>query len=102
MVTGDARHSVHVLIEGRVQGVGFRYFTQCAAIELGLAGFVRNRRDGAVEALFCGPPTAVAEMLRRCRAGPRGARVAAVHVTTEGESGADGDEPSGFTVLESL
>ena len=102
MVTGDARHSVHVMIEGRVQGVGFRDFTQRAAIELGLAGFVRNRRDGAVEAQFCGPPAAVAEMLRRCRAGPRGARVAAVRVTAEGTSGVEGEEPSGFTVLESL
>jgi acylphosphatase len=93
----DARRTVHVLIEGLVQGVGFRYFTERAAIELGLAGFVRNRRDGSVEALFCGPPPAVAEMLRRCRRGPRGARVDALRIVAEG-----GVEPSGFTVLESL
>jgi acylphosphatase len=102
MATGEARHSVHVLIEGRVQGVGFRYFTQRTAIALGLAGFVRNRHDGAVEARFSGPPDAVAEMLRRCRVGPRGARVDAVHITAEDLSDEGGEEPPGFTVLESL
>jgi acylphosphatase len=92
----DARRTVHVLIEGRVQGVGFRLFTERAAAELELAGFVRNLRDGTVEALFCGPPQAVAEMLERCRRGPPGARVSGVRIIAEG-----GDEPSGFAVLPS-
>jgi acylphosphatase len=90
----DAQQTVHVIIKGRVQGVGFRYFTERAAAELELAGFVRNRRDGTVEALFCGSPTAVAEMLERCRRGPPGARVAAVRIIAEG-----GEEPFEFAVL---
>ncbi len=65
----------HVVIRGRVQGVGYRAFTEYAALDRGLAGWVRNRRDGAVEALFAGPPTAVAEMIDACRRGPPGARV---------------------------
>jgi acylphosphatase len=69
-----------VMIQGRVQGVGYRDFTRRAAAELGITGFVRNRYDGTVEALFCGTPGAIEEMLERCRRGPRAARVAAVRV----------------------
>jgi acylphosphatase len=65
----------HVMIRGRVQGVGFRYWTTCEAIRLGIAGWVRNRRDGSVEALFVGPADTVAAMMARCRTGPESARV---------------------------
>jgi acylphosphatase len=65
----------HVMIRGRVQGVGFRYWTTCEAIRLGLAGWVRNRRDGSVEALFVGSAEVVAKMVARCRMGPESARV---------------------------
>jgi acylphosphatase len=68
----------HVLIRGRVQGVGYRAWTEHAALAHGLTGWVRNRRDGAVEAVVAGPPQAVAEMVEACRSGPRGARVDAV------------------------
>jgi acylphosphatase len=91
------RRTVRVHIEGRVQGVGFRYFVERAATELGLAGFVRNRRDGAVEALLSGPCAAVEEMLERCRRGPSSARVRALTIIAEGE-----DEPTGFVVLPSI
>ena len=67
-----------VVIRGRVQGVGFRAWTEYTALDLGLEGWVRNRRDGTVEALFAGPQEAVAAMLDACRQGPPGARVAAV------------------------
>ena len=50
----------HVVIRGRVQGVGFRAWTEYTTLERGLQGWVRNRRDGAVEALFAGPPDVVA------------------------------------------
>ena len=53
----------HVVIRGRVQGVGFRAWTEYTALERGLQGWVRNRRDGSVEALFVGPPDAVAAMI---------------------------------------
>ena len=67
-----------VVIRGLVQGVGFRYWTEYTALEHGLEGFVRNRRDGSVEAVFAGLPEAVAAMIETCRRGPRGARVDAV------------------------
>ena len=65
----------HVVIRGRVQGVGFRAWTEYTALERGLQGWVRNRRDGAVEALFIGSPDAVAAMIAACNQGPRGSRV---------------------------
>jgi acylphosphatase len=83
--------TVRVRIAGRVQGVGFRYWTEDAARGLGLAGWVRNRRDGSVEALLSGPADEVAEMLRRCRRGPQAAQVASVEVLEEG-----GAAPAGF------
>jgi acylphosphatase len=66
---------VHVFVSGRVQGVGFRNWTLETARGLGLRGWVRNRRDGAVEALFSGPPDGVAAMLAACQRGPSAARV---------------------------
>jgi acylphosphatase len=61
----------HVVIRGRVQGIGFRAWTKYTALERGLQGWVRNRRDGAVEALFVGPPDAVAAMITACHQGSR-------------------------------
>ena len=65
----------HVVVRGRVQGVGYRAWVEYQAITGGLEGWVRNRRDGSVEALFAGPPTRVAEMVALCRHGPPSARV---------------------------
>ena len=65
----------HLLIRGRVQGVGYRAWVQHEALRRGLEGFVRNRRDGAVEALFIGTQDVVAEMVQSCRQGPTAARV---------------------------
>lgn len=65
-------------ITGRVQGVGFRWFTTRAARELGLRGSVRNLRDGAVEVVAEGPSDAVEALARRIARGPSGARVDAV------------------------
>jgi acylphosphatase len=65
----------HVVIRGRVQGVGYRAWTEYTALDHGLDGWVRNRRDGAVEAVFAGAPEAVAEMIEACRRGPPAARV---------------------------
>ena len=70
-----AETAVRVRIEGRVQGIGFRYWTIDQAVALGLRGWVRNRIDGAVEAVFAGPGEAVAEMVRRCHDGPAFAHV---------------------------
>lgn len=88
------RKSVHVTITGRVQAVGFRAWTERNAAELELDGWVRNRRDGSVEAVFCGAGDAVDEMLARCRSGPAGARVADVRVAEE-----DGAVLDGFVIM---
>jgi acylphosphatase len=89
----EDRRTVTVRIEGRVQGVYYRAWTYETATSLGLDGWVMNREDGSVEAVFSGPPDVVAEMLERCKDGPPDARVTAVTVTDEG-----GAPPSGFTV----
>ena len=86
-----------VRVRGRVQGVWFRGWTEERASELGLAGWVRNRADGSVEALFSGTEAAVEQMLDDCRQGPPGAAVAAVEVV-------DAEAPAGrgFRVRETL
>lgn len=70
--------AVQARIRGRVQGVGFRDWTVRRARALGLRGWVRNRVDGSVEALFVGPRSVVDRMLGDCRLGPSLARVDAV------------------------
>ena len=67
-----------VVVHGHVQGVFFRAWTMQQAQLLRLRGFVRNRRDGSVEALFAGPPDVVSGMIASCRRGPSSARVDAV------------------------
>ena len=70
------RHrAVHVTITGIVQGVGYRMFVEREAERRALAGWVRNRRDGSVEAVFSGDDAAVAAMLDACRRGPSAGRV---------------------------
>ena len=93
-MTGKDVRTVRVRVEGRVQGVGYRYWTERTAAGLGLSGWVRNRRDGSVEAVLSGTPEAVARMLERCREGPPSARVTAVTILEEG-----GEASGGFHVL---
>ncbi|GFO83325.1 MAG: acylphosphatase [Methyloceanibacter sp.] len=90
----QAVKTVTVRIEGRVQGVYYRAWAEQTARRLDLDGWVRNRRDGTVEAVFSGLPSQVDTMLRRCAGGPPDARVTNVIVTDEG-----GAPPSGFQVL---
>src|SRR4029078_2612025 len=89
----EARRTVTVKIEGRVQGVYFRAWTYETAQQLGLDGTVRNMSDGSVEAVLSGPPDVVADMLQRCEKGPRDARVTKVTRPREG-----GSVPPGFSV----
>ncbi|HEY1244205.1 MAG TPA: acylphosphatase [Hyphomicrobiaceae bacterium] len=92
---GEGRErTVRVRIAGRVQGVSYRYWTEDTARGLGLTGWVRNRRDGSVEALFSGAADEVADMLQRCHDGPAAAVVSAVEIVAEG-----GDPPDRFEVL---
>jgi acylphosphatase len=76
-----------LLVTGCVQGVGYRYGMVMAAQRLGVAGWVRNRRDGSVEAMVAGSAEQVAAIIAWARHGPAGASVA--HVSVElGEDGA--------------
>jgi acylphosphatase len=81
---GDAV-TVRVHIRGRVQGVWYRGWTVDQARRLGVSGWVRNRRDGSVEAVFSGPEQAVRAAIELCRQGPPGALVR--EVTAEIETG---------------
>ena len=67
--------TVHLRIAGRVQGVGYRYALRAQSLAHGLAGWVRNRRDGSVEAVLQGERAAVNEVVAWTRSGPPGARV---------------------------
>jgi acylphosphatase len=69
------RAILQVMVRGRVQGVGYRAWVEHQAIASGLEGWVRNRRDGSVEALFAGAPNHVADMVALCRHGPPSSRV---------------------------
>jgi acylphosphatase len=76
------------LVSGRVQGVGFRYFTQDIAVREGVTGWVRNLPDGRVEACVEGEREAVIRLERALRSGPGGARVETVAVSDEEPTGA--------------
>ncbi len=80
----EPTRTVHVRVEGRVQGVGYRAFVDIRARELGLAGWVRNQQDGSVEAVLQGSPATVEAMLALCRTGPPAARVDRVEILGEG------------------
>ena len=79
----DTNVRAHVIISGRVQGVCFRAETERAADRLGVHGWVRNRSDGRVEAVFEGPQTAVSDAVAWCHHGSPPARVTDVEVTWE-------------------
>lgn len=79
-----------VIVHGRVQGVFFRDTTRRRALELGVAGWVANRPDGTVEAVFEGDPGPVEAMVGFCRVGPRGAAVERVEVAEQSPEGLEG------------
>jgi acylphosphatase len=83
----------HVTISGEVQGVFFRETARRKATEAGVAGWITNRSDGRVEAVFEGPPEAVDELVDFCRHGPTAATVEDVDVQTE-----EPESLSGFDV----
>ena len=88
------RATLHLQIEGRVQGVGYRVWVAREAERRGLDGWVRNRADGSVEAVFAGESDAVAAMMQACRRGP-----ATAIVVTVTEIDAVPDPGPGFGVL---
>jgi acylphosphatase len=82
--------TLRVMVDGVVQGVGYREWTVSEATTLGLNGWVRNRRDGTVEAAVSGPTDKVQELLGRLRKGPKEAQVAGVSAESWRETVGDG------------
>jgi len=89
--------AVRLRIEGRVQGVGYRAWLEGEALASGLRGWVRNRRDGSVEALLIGADAAIEAVTSACARGPRLAAV-----TNVGRHQADDDGSRGFTALPTM
>ena len=78
---------LHALVRGRVQGVSFRYYTQAEALRLGLRGWVRNLRDGAVEVTAEGPRASLDLLLAFLHRGPSAARVSEVQADWSAANG---------------
>lgn len=93
----EQRRAVHVIITGRVQGVWFRAWTEEMACGLNLDGWVRNRSDGSVEAVFAGAPDNVEKMIKACWQGPQLGKVQHVEVSPHDE-----DPPPGFSTTASV
>ena len=91
MALAEGQSAERLRIRGHVQGVWFRGWAVDQATRLGLSGWVRNRRDGSVEALLVGPRAAVEAMVEACRSGPPAARVETVE-----RAAAEGIAGSGF------
>ena len=89
----EIQRAVLVTITGRVQGVWFRDWTRRTALAQGLTGWVRNRRDGQVEALFSGPNEAVEAMIGKCQTGSPLSRVDEVQISESA-----GFEGQGFII----
>jgi acylphosphatase len=91
-VSAGAQKSVRVRIRGLVQGVWYRAWTSQEATKRGVRGWVRNRRDGSVEALFMGEPAAVDSLIEACRQGPELARVDSIEEAPDPGEPTDGFE----------
>ena len=87
----SAQVAKRIVLTGRVQGVGFRYALADEARSRGLSGWVRNRRDGSVEAVICGPAAEVAALAAWARRGPPAARVESIEIE-EAQGSFDGFE----------
>ncbi|HLZ65679.1 MAG TPA: acylphosphatase [Aliidongia sp.] len=87
-----SRDALHLIVSGRVQGVGYRWWTVGTARALGLVGWVRNRRDGSVEILAIGGADALESLAAACARGPAAASVSAVDRTAATDDGSTGFE----------
>jgi acylphosphatase len=90
----QAQRTVRVRITGDVQGVCYRAWTESNARALGISGWVRNRRDGSVEALLSGPASLIGDMMARCAVGPPAAVVESVAIVED-----ESKVPAGFSIL---
>jgi acylphosphatase len=87
-----------IVVEGHVQGVGYRHFARRIALRFGVAGWVRNRRDGAVEMLVAGPAERLEAALAELRRGPLGAHVLDFRIVSVNET----ERPIGFEIRGTL
>ena len=88
-----------LVVRGRVQGVGYRYWAVAEARTYRLTGWVRNRLDGTVEVLAVGAPQDLEQFVERCRIGPPSARVAAVERASVDAGTLGADDRAGFRQL---
>lgn len=95
--TGE--RTIRAFVHGRVQKVGYRAWVNAHAVALGLRGFVRNRSDGSVEAVFCGDPDRVAQIAESLLRGPPAAKVSGVNITEETEAALSETFGAHFVVL---
>jgi acylphosphatase len=86
------QQAVRLIIRGRVQGVGFRWWARAEARRLDLRGWVRNREDGTVELAAAGPPAAIEALIEACRRGPEAAQVRSVDRVAAQDDGSEGFE----------
>ncbi|MEW5686809.1 MAG: acylphosphatase [Pseudomonadota bacterium] len=86
------RPALRIRVQGRVQGVGFRWWVTTQARALDLQGWVRNRSDGSVEALVMGGGRAIAKLVESCHRGPTGALVRSVETEPAEDDGSQGFE----------
>ncbi|MDB5545841.1 MAG: acylphosphatase [Hyphomicrobiales bacterium] len=93
---------IHLRISGQVQGVGFRQWTAREARARGLSGFVRNRHDGSVEAVFSGDADSVSALAEACGRGPYGSRVERVDVRQASEDDLALCRDDGFAILPTM
>jgi len=84
------RHAMRLIVTGKVQGVGYRWWASKEARALGLSGWVRNRQDGSVELLAIGVDAALGRLEQACRRGPREAAVRSVTRTQAQDDGSEG------------
>src|SRR5471032_548560 len=102
-MSGEAHIIRHVSARGRVQGVGYRAFVEYRALQRGIEGWVRNRRDGSVEAVFAGPEKMVMSMIEACRFGPLPAHVDALDQREGGDDDLKARAPGElFSVLKTV
>ena len=85
-----APRTIRLIVTGRVQGVGYRFWAERMGRNLGLRGWVRNRADGTVEILATGADEAVSALVEACGIGPRAATVAAVELADAADDGSTG------------
>ena len=102
MSDSEKERTIRAFVRGRVQRVGYRAWVNANAVALGLRGFVRNRADGSVEAVFSGAPAQVAQIAESLNRGPPKASVSSVEITEVTQAAVAETFGAHFVVLPTL